>query len=45
MVYNFDKSTKLVFEDEKKLSYIQFGGLKDNDPTVNIRRGRLMPSG
>ncbi|KAI1793701.1 hypothetical protein LXA43DRAFT_201572 [Ganoderma leucocontextum] len=45
MLDNFDKSTKPVFKDEREPSYIKFGGIKDNDPAVNIRRGQLTLSG
>lgn len=45
MLDYFEKSTKPVFKDEKEPSYIKFGGLKDNDPAVSIRRGQLTLSG
>ncbi|PIL34593.1 hypothetical protein GSI_03372 [Ganoderma sinense ZZ0214-1] len=45
MVDSFEKSSKPVFKDEKEPSYIKFGTMKDNDPTVNIRRGQLSLTG
>ncbi|PIL34614.1 hypothetical protein GSI_03393 [Ganoderma sinense ZZ0214-1] len=45
MLEHFDQNAKPVFKDEKEPSYIKFGGMKDNDPKVNIRRGQLTLSG
>ena len=45
MVDSFDKCTKPVFKDEKEVSYIKFGTMKDNDTAVNIHHGQLALSG
>jgi hypothetical protein len=41
----FDKSTKLSFKDPGQPSFIRFGTAKDNDSSVDIKRGRLKLQG
>ena len=45
MLGDFERSAKPVFKDEKESSCIKFGGLRDNDSAVGIRRGQLTVSG
>ena len=37
----FDKTTKLRFGNAEEPAYIQFGTIRDNDPALGIRGGRL----
>ncbi|KAI0367127.1 hypothetical protein BV20DRAFT_1123769 [Pilatotrama ljubarskyi] len=45
MVDYFDKSTKPVFRNADEPSYVKFGSISCNDPSVMIRRGQLVLSG
>ncbi|PCH36676.1 hypothetical protein WOLCODRAFT_109026 [Wolfiporia cocos MD-104 SS10] len=41
----FDKSTKPVFKSCTETSYIKFGTMRCNDPTVGVRRGQMLLTG
>ncbi|KAH9940096.1 uncharacterized protein BXZ73DRAFT_43137 [Epithele typhae] len=45
MLDYFDKATKPVFKDDGESSYIKFGSMGCNDPSVKIRRGQLLLTG
>ncbi|PCH36674.1 hypothetical protein WOLCODRAFT_157373 [Wolfiporia cocos MD-104 SS10] len=45
MVEFFNKSTKAVFKNSDEPSYIKFGTMGSNDPSVQIRRGQMILSG
>ncbi|KAK0434096.1 hypothetical protein EV421DRAFT_1672463, partial [Armillaria borealis] len=40
----FDKTAKLRFRNAEEPAYIQFGTIRDNDPALGIRGGRLTTS-
>ena len=42
---DFDKTTKLVFNDKDEPQYIRFGNPRDKDLAVGIRSGQLKLSG
>ncbi len=41
----FDATTKLHFRDVEEASYIKYGTMKDIDPKLDIRSGRLKLAG
>ncbi|PCH36693.1 hypothetical protein WOLCODRAFT_82535 [Wolfiporia cocos MD-104 SS10] len=45
MMEFFDKSTKTLFKNPNEPSYIKFGTMSSNDPSVQIRRGQMTLSG
>ncbi|KAF9806676.1 hypothetical protein IEO21_08594 [Rhodonia placenta] len=45
MLDNFETTTKPTFRDSKKTSFIRFGGPRDTDEKLNIKRGVLSLSG
>ncbi|TFK21094.1 hypothetical protein FA15DRAFT_646069 [Coprinopsis marcescibilis] len=45
IVDRFDKATKLRFSDQTDVQYIKFGGIRDHDPSCQIRNGQLRLAG
>ncbi|KAH9924775.1 uncharacterized protein B0H18DRAFT_1119791 [Fomitopsis serialis] len=45
MLTNFENTTKPTFRNPSDTSYVRFGGQRDTDEEVNIRRGVLSLSG
>ena len=41
MKNEFDKTTKLCFNNPTEVSYIRFGTVKDRDLAFNIKSGQL----
>ncbi len=45
MTDKFDKATKLGFRDPTDPQYIRFGSVRDKDPDLGIRAGKLRLDG
>ncbi|EFI28066.1 hypothetical protein CC1G_14092 [Coprinopsis cinerea okayama7 len=45
IVQRFDKRTKLAFRDDTQVQFIQFGSVRENDPSLDIRSGQLKLKG
>ncbi|KAJ3514774.1 hypothetical protein NLJ89_g2173 [Agrocybe chaxingu] len=45
MTERFDKTTKLRFTNPEEAQFIKFGGVRDQDPDLNIRHGQLKLAG
>jgi hypothetical protein len=41
MVEEFDRGAKNTFRDSEQMSYIKFGGRRDNDASVGITDGEI----
>jgi len=42
---NFDGGLKKVFSDSSKPQFVKFGSPRDNDPSCNVKHGRLSLQG
>lgn len=45
LVNVFDKSSKIRFKTDKDPQYVKFGGVRDNDVSLDIKFGQLKLSG
>lgn len=45
MTDKFDKATKLGFRDPEDPQYIRFGSVRDKDPDLGIKAGKLRLDG
>ncbi|EAU91952.2 hypothetical protein CC1G_11138 [Coprinopsis cinerea okayama7 len=45
IVERFDKRTKLAFRDDNQMKFIQFGSVRQNEPSLGIRTGQLKLQG